>query len=589
MKLLLRLTWMVVAVVVLYGGGGGGGGGGLVVKAASESSSSEPPRKLDQTPTWAVASVCAVFIIISFLLELLLHKLGAWFEKRHKKALLEALEKVKAELMILGFISLLLTFGQNYIAKICIPIKVAETMLPCRNTRTSATEEEHRRRLLSERRFLAGAESVVRCKTGKEPIITAEGLHQLHILIFFLAVFHVLYSLTTMMLGRLKIRGWKEWEQETLSHDYEFSNDPSRFRLTHETSFVRAHTSFWTRIPFFFYIGCFFRQFFRSVSKADYLTLRNGFISRHLAPGSKFNFQKYIKRSLEDDFKAVVEVSPVLWAAFVIFLLLNVKGWQALFWASIIPVIIILAVGTKLQAILTKMALEITARHAVVQGMPLVQGSDKYFWFGRPQLVLFLIHFTLFENAFQITYFLWIWYSFGLKSCFHDNFELAIAKVALGAGVLFLCSYITLPLYALVTQMGSYMKKSIFDEQTSKAIKKWHMAAKRRKGKADRSRSVTLGGSVSPSVSTVRSSGQALRRFKTTGHSNASLTDEGEEMSDMEAEPLSPIAATADFSARVDVDEEATGISESPHGEETNNGHDFSFARPVPAAKDFFS
>lgn len=37
-----------------------------------------------------------------------------------------------AELMIVGFISLLLTFGQNYIAKICIPVRVAETMLPCR-------------------------------------------------------------------------------------------------------------------------------------------------------------------------------------------------------------------------------------------------------------------------------------------------------------------------------------------------------------------------------------------------------------------------------------------------------------------------
>lgn len=100
---------------------------------------------------------------------------------------------------------------------------------------------------------------------------------------------------------------------------------------------------------------------------------------------------------------------------------------------------IILAVGTKLQAILTRMALEISERHAVVQGIPLVQGSDKYFWFGKPQLVLHLIHFALFQvlyfisiqmlkafhsysllqmlnifssslqNSFQIIYFLWIW------------------------------------------------------------------------------------------------------------------------------------------------------------------------------------
>ncbi|XP_075656295.1 uncharacterized protein LOC142626357 [Castanea sativa] len=63
---------------------------------------------------------------------------------------------------------------------------------------------------------------------GYALLISVDGLHQLHILIFFLAVFHVLYSFITMMLGRLKIRGWKNWEEETSSHDYEFSNDPSR-------------------------------------------------------------------------------------------------------------------------------------------------------------------------------------------------------------------------------------------------------------------------------------------------------------------------------------------------------------------------
>lgn len=64
---------------------------------------------------------------------------------------------------------------------------------------------------------------------------------------------------------------------------------------------------------------------------------------------------------------------------------------------------IILAIGTELQAILTKMAMEITERHAVVQGIPLVQGSDKYFWFGRPQLVLHLIHFALFQVSIMLS------------------------------------------------------------------------------------------------------------------------------------------------------------------------------------------
>ncbi|EEF52897.1 Protein MLO, putative [Ricinus communis] len=396
-------------------------------------------RELDQTPTWAVAAVCAIIVLLSIILEKFLHWTGEWFQERHKRALYEALEKVKGELMVLGFISLLLTFSQNFIARICIREKFANTMLPCPqkgkhhepDSDPFKEEDHHRRLLLYDRRFLAADSSGAGCKAGHVPLISVNGLHQLHIFIFFLAVFHVIYSAITMMLGRLKIRGWKEWERES-SKDHDALNDPTRFRLTHETSFVRDHTSFWTKMPALHYVVCFFRQFFRSVTKADYLAMRHGFISVHLAPGSKFDFQKYIKRSLEDDFKVVVGISPLLWASVVVFLLFNVHGWQAIYWVSVLPIFVILAVGTKLQAIITQMAVEIQERHAVVQGIPLVQVSDKHFWFSWPQLVLFLIHFVLFQNAFELTYFFWIWYEFGLKSCFHEDINLIYLRVALG-------------------------------------------------------------------------------------------------------------------------------------------------------------
>ncbi|CAN1760927.1 MLO-like protein 8 [Linum perenne] len=518
----MKLVWLALCFWLLHGGQ-------VAVVMASGQCGSQ--RELNQTPTWAVAGVCAVIIVISIILEKILHKLGAWFTERHKRALFEALEKVKAELMVLGFISLLLNFCQNFILKICIPVEVANSMLPCpaeTEHKTEGEEEHHRRLLWFEHRVLAGADTATSCKEGNVPLISANGLHQLHILIFFLAVFHVMYSFITMMFGRLKIRGWKEWEQETSSHDYEFSNDPSRFRLTHEISFVRAHTKFWTRIPVFFYIGCFCRQFFRSVSKSDYMTLRNGFITVHLAPRSKFNFQQYIKRSLEDDFKLVVGVSPVLWASFVVFLLTNIYNKAYMLLAIMSGAQIILAVGTELQSILTKMALEITEKHAVVQGIPLVQ------------------------------------YAFGLKSCFHASIKLAILKVSIGVGVLLFCSYITLPLYALVTQMGSNMKKAMFDEQTSKALKKWHMAVKKKKKQAGtvkgRKSSVrTLGsgsGDASPlsvdtsftgrTLNSLGSSGHTLHRFKTTGHSTHShyAYHDDSELSDMETVALSPTATS---------------------------------------------
>ncbi|KAL6603414.1 hypothetical protein ACP70R_043775 [Stipagrostis hirtigluma subsp. patula] len=440
-------------------------------------------RQLDQTPTWAVASVCGVIVLISILLELGLHRIGEFFSHRKKKAMVEALEKVKAELMILGFISLLLVFGQNYIIKICISDHAANTMLPCVEKGHGADKKAvaHLAGDLLRGRMLGGdAGASAKCPEGSVSLISINALHQLHIFIFFLAVFHVTYSAITMALGRAKIRGWKEWEKEAAGQDFDFANDPTKFRFTHETSFVRQHMNVLNKTPASFYISNFFRQFFRSVRRADYCALRHSFVNVHLAPGSKFDFQKYIKRSLEDDFKVIVGISPPLWASALVFLLLNVSGWHTMLWISIMPLVIILSVGMKLQGIICRMAIDITERHAVIQGIPLVQVSDSYFWFSRPTFVLFLIHFTLFQNGFQIIYFLWIMYEYGMDSCFNENPHYVYARLCLGVLVQFLCSYVTLPLYALVSQMGSTMKQSIFDEQTSKALKNWRAGVKKK-------------------------------------------------------------------------------------------------------------
>jgi len=53
-------------------------------------------------------------------------------------------------------------------------------------------------------------------------------------------------------------------------------------------------------------------------------------------------------------------------------------------------------VGTKLQMIITDMALRIQDRGEVVKGAPVVEPGDELFWFNSPRLVLFLIHLVLF-------------------------------------------------------------------------------------------------------------------------------------------------------------------------------------------------
>ncbi|BBN68340.1 Seven transmembrane MLO family protein, partial [Prunus dulcis] len=395
-------------------------------------------RSLKETPTWAVAIACAVFILISIFIEQAIHALGKWFQKRNKKAMLEALEKIKAELMLLGFISLLLTVGTRYLPKICIPEKYGNTMLPCeleskykedgggkddgknKGGGGDGGDDNDRRRKLLEfaetmiwRRVLApsGGDSSA-CSEGKVPLISPSGMHQLHIFIFVLAVFHVVYSVITMALAQAKMKKWKAWESETSSLEYQFTNDPSRFRFIRQTSFIKRHSGFstmpgirWimqyqktlnqslstyrtsTTHIYVYIVGSIFQTIFGSVTKVDYLTIRHGFINAHFAPNSKFDFHKYIKRSMEDDFK----------------------------------VVILLVVGTKLELIIMEMAQEMHDRTTVVKGAPVVEPSNKFFWFNRPEWILLLIHFTLFQNAFQMAYFLWTSVSNYLKNFTHSE------------------------------------------------------------------------------------------------------------------------------------------------------------------------
>ncbi|WZY72717.1 MLO-like protein 6 [Brassica rapa] len=470
-------------------------------KVADKVAEKVAERTLQQTSTWAVAVVCFFLLLISIVIEKLIHKLGNWFKRKNKKALYEALEKVKAELMLMGFISLLLTIGQNYISQICVSESVAASMRPCsrseeekkypntkKDTGKDLGDEENSGRKLLElvesfipRRSLATKGYDKCAEKGQVAFVSSYGMHQLHIFIFVLAVCHVIYCILTYALGKTKMRRWKRWEEETKTIEYQYSHDPERFRFARDTSFGRRHLNFWSKSTITLWIACFFRQFFGSVTKVDYLTLRHGFIMAHLAPGSdaRFDFRKYIQRSLEEDFKTIVEISPVIWFVAVLFLLTNTNGLNSYVWQPFIPLVVILIVGTKLQVIITKLGLLIQEKGDIVKGMPLVQPGDHLFWFGRPRFILFLVHLVLFTNAFQLAFFAWTTYEFKLKNCFHKNTVDVVIRISVGVIVQVLCSYVTLPLYALVTQMGSKMKPTVFNERVAVALKSWHHTAKK--------------------------------------------------------------------------------------------------------------
>ncbi|KAH8501705.1 hypothetical protein H0E87_016476 [Populus deltoides] len=417
-------------------------------------SSTTKAVSLEETPTWAVAVVCFVLVAISIVIEHLIHVVEKWLKKKHKIALVEALEKIKAELMLMGFISLFLTILQGPISDICIPKSVAATWHPCdakqeekAKAEKSSDSKDNSRRLLqfldsgeSHRRFLASKYDT--CGEGKVALVSSYGIHQLHIFIFILAVVHVLYCIITYFLGRTKMRKWKTWENETKTLEYQYHNDPERFRFARDTSFGRRHMQLWSNSPALLWIVCFFRQFLGSVTKVDYMTLRHGFItSNYMVHGSVAPADRYTWMELSS--------------------------------------LVILSIGTKLQVIITQMGLRIQERGDVVKGAPVVQPGDDLFWFGRPRFLLFLIHLVLFQNAFQIAFFIWSVYEFSIKSCYHARTEAIVIRITLGVIIQIVCSYVTLPLYALVTQMGSSMRPTVFNDRVAAALKTWHHTAKK--------------------------------------------------------------------------------------------------------------
>ena len=69
---------------------------------------------------------------------------------------------------------------------------------------------------------------------------------------------------------------------------------------------------------------------------------------------------------------------------------------------------LLLAVGAKLEHVISQLAHEVAEKHTAIEGDLVVRPSDDHFWFHRPCLVLHLIHFILFQNAFEIAVFFWI-------------------------------------------------------------------------------------------------------------------------------------------------------------------------------------
>uniref|UniRef100_M4DBC0 MLO-like protein n=1 Tax=Brassica campestris TaxID=3711 RepID=M4DBC0_BRACM len=264
----------------------------------------EEENSLEYTPTWVVAFICFIIVLLSLLAERGLHHLGKYLKRKKQDALFEALQKLKEELMLLGFISLMLTVSQTAIRHICVPPALVSNMFPCKKP----LEEEHHAPetshslVFNTRHLLSTGASPDHCTNkGKVPLISVEALHHLHIFIFVLAVVHVIFCASTMVLGGARIQQWKRWEDNFKKiPSQKDASKPGHAHAHHAHAHAHAHALhelFNANHEFFkMHAGGFWR---RSVV-ISWLT--------HCPTNPSFNFHKYMLRTVEMDFKKVVTI-----------------------------------------------------------------------------------------------------------------------------------------------------------------------------------------------------------------------------------------------------------------------------------------
>ncbi|KAL4580302.1 hypothetical protein LXL04_016491 [Taraxacum kok-saghyz] len=403
----------------------------------SSEGAKEDSRSLALTPTTSIAIVMTIFVLISVFLEQSIRYLSNWLKKMKRNPMLAAVEKIKEELMLLGFISLLLAVTSSSISNICIPSKFYDNAFsPCSTPDNNQENKDSKSEILNKL-------NQNMCLKDYEPFVSDEGLEQLHRFIFIIAVTH--------------IHQWRIWEDDAQMDPHDVLTEISRSEtMRRQSAIVKFHVSNpLVRNGFLTWMICFFRQFGNSVVRADYLMLRKAFIMNHNLT-SKFDFHSYMIRSMEEEFHKIVGLSGPLWGFVVAFMLFNVKGSNLYFWIALLPVTLALVMGTKLQHVIATLALEsagITAYFTQTKLKP----RDELFWFKKPG------------------------WQFGYNSCFLKHHLMVYLRLILGFGGQFFCSYSTLPLYALVTQMGTNYKDAMIPQRIRETIDGLRKEARRRR------------------------------------------------------------------------------------------------------------
>ncbi|GFQ06218.1 mlo-like protein 4 [Phtheirospermum japonicum] len=448
-------------------------------------------RSLSETPSWAVATVITVLVITGFSIHGGLNKFGKWLDRTKRKHLLAALDKIKEELMVFGLMSLLMGHWIIFVAKICVKSStLSSRFYPCAHINFVkhqafgdhvVVSRSHHLNTSISRLLLVDVHQDF-CPVDHEPFASYESLEQLHRFLFVLGTTHISYSFLAVALAMIKIYSWRTWENsaKTLalrgllmvdtSADSENTGTDS-VRLRRLSSFIHNHTSHpWSQHRLLVWLLCFSRQFWSSISQADYMALRLGFITTHQLPFT-YDFHNYMLRSMEEEFRDIVGIRTADRFELVI--------WRVISFSNRVEFVLILVVGTKLHRIVVKLAVEIMDSSQWT-GTRTFNLRDELFWFGNPRLLLRLIQFVSFQNAFEMATYIWSMWEIREPSCYTGDRTFLVIRLTFGVVSQFWCSFITFPLYVIVAQMGSKFNKAIVSENVRKSLHGWRRKVRAR-------------------------------------------------------------------------------------------------------------
>ncbi|KAL0048084.1 hypothetical protein WJX82_007361 [Trebouxia sp. C0006] len=248
-----------------------------------------------ETASYIIGLVFLSFLVLFVTFEKWLEWRREQLRKHHKVGLLAALEAVQSEIMLFGLASLLLNLFQAPIGSICIhaPSSSTWTILsqlngcPCclRNTKQVSDcwlegegcgsglcncndanpsclvgGEAGERRLLSSSPMLGsrgllqdssassecvGIHEYSQAECGYRPgytqALSGTAIHQIHMMLFWIAITHVVCSVALIMISTARVKIWRHWLAEDDAHSKAVHKALHQHALLHEKKSIASN------------------------------------------------------------------------------------------------------------------------------------------------------------------------------------------------------------------------------------------------------------------------------------------------------------------------------------------------------------